>query len=198
MRAFVAVDLSAHVRSALAVLQQDLARSNADVKWVEPPHLHVTLKFLGEITDDERRAVETLLQRVADETPPFTLTLEELGAFPSLAAPRVLWVGIREGKEQVVRLAEAIEREGAAIPLSKDERPFAAHVTLGRVRSPRHRQALVQRLRDAACPPTKDFGGGAWRTPDPLRVTTLTLYQSVLGPAGPRYTVLADVPLGGR
>lgn len=187
MRAFVAVDLPAHVRSALAELQQDLARSNADVKWVEPPNLHVTLKFLGEITDDERRAVEALLQRVAGETPPFALTLEELGAFPSVAAPRVLWVGIREGKEPVVRMAEAIEREGAAIPLPRDARPFAAHVTLGRVRSPRHRQALAQRLRDAA-----------WRAPDPWEVTTLTLYQSVLGPAGPRYTVLADVPLSGR
>ena len=187
MRAFVAVDLPAHVRSALAELQQDLARSNADVKWVEPPNLHVTLKFLDEITDDERRTIEAMLRRIAEQEEPFTLGVREPGAFPSASAPRVLWVGLAEGRERVQRMAEAIEREGAAIPLPREARPFAAHVTLGRMRSPRHRQALAQRLRDTA-----------WRAPDPWRVTTLTLYQSVLGSGGPRYTVLADVPLGGR
>ena len=185
MRAFVAVDLPAHVRDALAVLQQDLARSNADVKWVEPPNLHVTLKFLGEITDDERRAVEALLQRVAGETPPFTLTLEELGAFPSIAAPRVLWVGILEGREPVVRMAEAIEQGGSAIPLPREERPFAAHVTLGRVRSPRHRQSLVRALQSIQ-----------WQPPASWRSASLTFYQSILGAEGPTYRALAIVPLG--
>lgn len=187
MRAFLAVSLPADVRASLAVLQRGLAHSNADVKWVEPENLHVTLRFLGEITEEQRLALEALLERLAPREEPFVLGLEGIGAFPSLGSPRVFWVGLSTGRETAARIAGAIEREGATILLEKAERPFAAHVTLGRVRSPRHRPALVQRLRETS-----------WRAPDPWRVSALTLYQSVLGPGGPRYTVLAEVPLGGR
>jgi len=104
-----------------------------------------------------------------------------------LTAPRVVWVGTSGGRDTVLRIAASIERECEAIQLPREERPFAAHVTLGRVRSPRGRQALYQRLRDTA-----------WRPPGPWRVTALTLYQSVLGSGGPRYTALDEVPLIGQ
>ena len=186
MRAFIGIPLPEPVRHALAGLQRELAQSSADVKWVERDHLHVTLKFLGEISEPQREAIEALLLRVAREEGPFALSLAGVGAFPSMAAPRVLWVGAMEGREQVVRLAGAIEREGAAIPLPREDRPYAAHVTLGRVRSGRHLHELAQRLQQCAWPPQ-----GPWR------VTSVTFYQSILGSAGPHYTVLADVPLGG-
>jgi len=183
MRAFIAIALPEEVREALAQLQRALAASRADVKWVERDNLHVTLKFLGEITDAQRQEVEAMLRRLAGPEEPFTLGVRELGAFPSAAAPRVLWVGLDDGREQAQRLAEAIEREGAALPLLKEERPFAAHVTIGRVRSKSHRQELTRLLR-----------GLGWQPPSPWRATSLALYQSVLGSGGPRYTVLADVP----
>lgn len=187
MRAFIAIALPAEVREALERLQQDLAASRADVKWVEPPNLHVTMKFLGEITEDQRRAVEAMLRRLAEREAPFLLGVQTLGAFPSAAAPRVIWVGLAEGRERVQRMAEAIERGGAALALVKENRPFAAHVTIGRVRSGSHRQQLTRRLQETV-----------WQPPAPWRVTSLALFQSVLGPGGPRYTVLADVPLSGR
>ena len=178
------IGLPVTVRRSLATLQQELEQTQADVKWVEERHLHVTLKFLGEITEEERRAIEAIWQRVAAHEAPFTMSLEEIGAFPSTAAPRVILVGIKTGREAVVRMAEACERETAAIPLRQEERPFVAHVTLGRVRSPRHRQPLAEILRTTA-----------WQPPAPWRVDSLTLYQSVLGPGGPAYRVLADIPL---
>ena len=155
------------------------------VKWVEPDHLHLTLKFLGEIDEAQRQAVETFLQRVAGRYTPFEMSLEALGAFPSPSAPRVIWVGIGRGRTQAAGLAEAIERESVAAGLPGEERPFATHVTIGRVRSPRHREALVQRLRDAA-----------WEPPTPWQAAAVTFYQSVLGSGGPTYTVLAEVALG--
>lgn len=185
MRAFIGIALPDAVREALAVLQRELAQSGADVKWVERDNLHVTLKFLGEISAPQRGAIEALLLRVASEEGPFALSLAGVGAFPSMTAPRVLWVGAAEGRERVVRLAEAIEREGAAIPLPREDRPYAAHVTFGRVRSGRHLGELAQRLQQCA-----------WQPQGPWRVTSVTLYQSILGSAGPRYTVLADVSLG--
>src|SRR3989338_8018709 len=108
MRAFIGIALPDAVRSSLAGLQRQLSESGADVKWVEPANLHVTLKFLDEITDDQRRVVEALLGRVAAQETPFTLRLVDVGAFPSMKAPRVIWVGITEGRDRVVRLAQAI------------------------------------------------------------------------------------------
>ena len=169
----------------MARLQRELARSEADVKWVEPENLHVTLKFLDEVTEEQRQGVEAALARVAGSEAPFSLGLDQLGAFPSMSAPRVIWVGLGEGRDTARRIAEAIEREVAALSLLKEERPFAAHITLGRVRSPRGRQALVHQL-----------AGVRWESLPPWRVTSLALCRSELSSAGPHYTMLADIPLG--
>src|SRR3989338_10233288 len=99
MRAFLAIELPEAVRARLAALQRDLASAKADVKWVDPNHLHVTMRFLGEIAEPQRQAVAVLIERVAGATAPMRLQLVELGAFPSPSAPRVLWVGIQEGRE---------------------------------------------------------------------------------------------------
>lgn len=184
MRAFLGIALPDAVRSSLVSLQRQLGESGADVKWVEPDHLHVTLKFLEEITDEQRRRVEELLTRVAEGGGSFTLGLKQVGAFPGAGAPRVLWVGVHEGRETVVRIAQAIEQGCQTIGLRREERPFAAHVTLGRVRSLRRRERLVQCLQVAA-----------WEPPEPFEVSALTLYRSELHPSGPRYTVLAAFPL---
>lgn len=184
MRAFIGIALPDTVRSSLAGLQRQLGESGADVKWVEPENLHVTLKFLDEITDEQRRTVEESLTHVAEQERPFTLGLKPVGAFPSVHAPRVVWVGLEEGREPVVRIAERIEQECQAIRLPREERPFAAHVTLGRVRSPRRREALAQRFQTLA-----------WEPPPTFRVAALTLYQSELSSSGPRYTALAAFPL---
>ena len=185
MRAFVAIPLPVLHREALAVLQHELASSGADVAWVGPEQLHVTLKFLGAITELQRHALEARLRPIAAETAPCTLSLNEVGAFPSVASPRVVWVGIQEGRETLVRLAEAIEQAGEAIGVPREARPFAAHVTLGRVRSGTRRQALTERLRAVR-----------WTPPPPWHATAMILYESVLSSAGSRYTILADIPLG--
>ncbi len=184
MRAFLGIALSNDARMSLERFEQALASAGADVKWVEPAHVHVTLKFLDEISQEQRHGVETLVGEIARRETPFTMRLDRVGAFPSLEAPRVIWVGLAEGQDVVRRLAEAIEREGAAIGLRKEERPFSAHATIGRVRSSRRREALVQRLRETT-----------WKVPPPWRATSVTLYQSVLGQDGPTYTVLAELPL---
>ena len=186
MRAFLAIPLPDGARVALAALQRDLAGSGADVKWVEPENLHISLKFLDEITEAQRRQVEVVLRRVAGHEAPCRLGLNEIGAFPSVVAPRVVWVGLREGRDVVLRIAEAITQEGAAMALPREERLFAAHITIGRVRSLRRRDALAQRLRDTA-----------WQPPATWEMTSLRLYQSDLSGSGPRYTVLAEVPLAG-
>jgi len=184
MRAFIGIRLPDEIRASLQRLQGELAVSQADVKWVEPANLHVTVKFLDEISDAQRQAVENFLTRIARQEDPFALGLDGVGAFPSVQAPRVIWVGLVQGVEAVARIAESLEREAAELSLRQEPRPFSAHLTLGRVRSPKRLQPLAQRLRTVSPP-----------APAPWRVESLTLYQSVLDSSGPRYTVLADVPL---
>ncbi len=186
MRAFLAIRLPDDARAALAALQRDLAESGADVKWVEPENLHISLKFLDEITEAQRRQMEVVLRRVAGGEAPCRLGLNEIGAFPSVAVPRVVWVGLGQGRDAVIRMAQRFEQEGQAIELRREERPFAAHVTIGRVRSPQRRDALAKRLHEAT-----------WQPSAPWTATSLRLYQSNLSGSGPRYTVLSEAPLTG-
>ncbi len=185
MRAFIGIRLPDEIREALVRLQEELGASGADVKWVAPASLHVTLKFLDEITEAQRQAVEASLRRLAGTEPGFALGVAGVGAFPSMSAPRVVWVGLSEDREAVARIAQAIEREGTTIGLPREERPFSPHLTLGRVRSSRHLAALTQRL-----------SASTWQPPPPWRVSLLTLYHSILGATGPTYTVLGEFPLG--
>ncbi len=184
MRAFLAIALPQACCASLAQLQRQLKRAKADVKWVEPQQLHVTLKFLGEISEPQRLRVEVLLRDVARGASPLHLALDQLGAFPSLSAPRVIWVSLRGDVEWLSELVKRLERELAACGFPSEDRPFAAHITLGRVRSSRGRSALVSGVNDVA-----------WHPPEPWIAHEMILYHSELSSAGPRYTVLAEIPL---
>ncbi len=183
MRAFLAVELPADIRRALTHLQSQLAQPRADVKWTEEANLHVTMRFLGEITEQQRQGLEEMLRGAASHHPVATIQLTGLGAFPSLESPRILWIGVGEGKDWLTQLAGEFERELVLLGFAKEERPFAAHVTLGRVRSPRGRAQLMAAMRESA-----------WRPPEPFCATHLTLFQSTLTSAGARYTPLASFP----
>ena len=186
MRAFIGIALPQAVRSSLAALQQQLAESQTDVKWVEEPNLHVTMRFLGEIDDAQRQTIEQALGIIAHGVKPFDLSLSRLGAFPSLGSPRVIWVGVGQGHEELTQIAKRLEERLVAAGLSGEDREFVAHVTLGRVRSSHHLGQLARSLKSAQ-----------WQAPPPWTTTALTLYKSELSSSGPRYMVLAEVPLAG-
>lgn len=181
MRAFLAVELPPVIQARMAEAQRMFAEAGADVKWVEPHNLHVTVRFLGEIDEPQRRAVEALAARVASRTAPTLLRVSRVGAFPSLRAPRVVWVGIDEGREPMVRMAEQLEEELVRAGFQQEERAFEAHATMGRVRSARRRTELVERLAQFTWP----------SAPEPFVADHLTLFHSVLSPSGPTYLPLA-------
>ncbi len=180
MRVFLAIELPQAVQARLAEVQRMLAEAGADVKWVHPRHLHLTIRFLGEIDEPQRHAVEQAARRVASQTPPISARVSGVGAFPSMRAPRVVWVGIEEGREGLVRLAERLEEALVQAGVQQEARPFEAHMTLGRVRSPRRQTELVERITQFA-----------WSSPEPFVADQLTLFQSVLNSSGPTHTPLA-------
>lgn len=179
MRTFIAIELDEAAHDHLAAVQLKLKSAGADVKWVEPQNIHLTLKFLGEVAEDKIDKIKSMLDAIAQRASPFSISLSEIGVFPNLNSPRVIWVGIKEGILQASKLAEEIETQMANLGFPKENRPFSAHLTLGRVRSPKG----LQQLKDAI----ENF---QLLTPSSQLITHITLFQSTLTPKGSIYTAL--------
>jgi 2'-5' RNA ligase len=184
MRLFVAVHLPTEVRERLAQAQDRLRGARADVSWVKPANLHLTLKFLGEIEPKRVERVCAVLAEAAAGANCFGITVSALGSFGG-RVPRVVWAGIEEGAEPLGTLARAVENGLARLGFPKEKRGFAAHLTLGRVRSATNADALQALLRDAA---SDRFGEAP--------VDRFFLMQSELNPSGSIYTVRQEFFFG--
>ena len=187
IRAFLAVELPDALRQDLAALQATLRESGADVKWVEPANLHVTLKFFGEIDDTRIPSLSAALEPVLRPIVPFPIRFGGLGAFPSSASPRVIWVGISSGVEALVALARAVEGACASCGFPPDTHPFAAHLTIGHVRAPKHLATLSHRIQTTRFQDDRQ-----------VAVTQVTLFRSILSASGPTYLPLGTMTLEGK
>lgn len=174
MRAFLAVFVPDSLRAALSEAQDDLRRTGAEVSWVPAGNLHVTLKFLGEIPEGATVDLSGL-------PPAFDTEMAGVGEFGG----RVVWAGCRGDLTPMKALAAAAEEAGERLGVARERRPFAAHVTLGRVKSHRGLRDLRKRLDK-----WRDRVFGPWR------VEKAALVASDLGPEGAAYTILREYPLG--
>jgi len=186
MRCFVAVPIAGAVRRRIVALQEELRAADADVKWVEEENLHLTLKFLGEIGEEATERLQGLLSAEVSRWPPLGVEYAGTGSFPGGERPRVVWVGVGGDRERLSALAAAVERAAERTGVPREGRPFAAHLTIGRVRSPRN----VRRLAAALERKTGEVFGR-----DEIR--EIVLFRSTLTPRGPVYDPLARFPLGG-
>jgi 2'-5' RNA ligase len=184
MRAFIAIEISEEIRNSLGRIQGRLRYAGADVKWVDEKNIHLTLKFLGEISEEKRKKVESAIDAVAGRTKPFGISVKDTGAFPKMEYPRVIWAGLDNGADEARALAEDIDGELSGIGFQKETRPFAAHLTIGRVRSPKNLRQLAEKL--AGC--QKAEAGSQ-------TVGSIALFQSTLTPSGSIYTKLHSSPL---
>lgn len=184
VRAFVAVNLEPGLKEALAHVQQRLKETRADVGWVRPENIHLTLKFLGQVGENRLGAVGEALGAAARGFGSFRLVLGGLGAFPQPRAARVIWIGISHGAEAVAKLQARVETGLEPLGFPREQRPFSAHLTLGRVRGPGHREQLAVALSSM---PTEPVGE--------MVLDRIELMKSDLGPEGARYSVLQSFPL---
>lgn len=188
-RAFVAVLLDEQTRRTVAAQIDRLRPLSKAVAWVPPHNLHLTLRFLGDQTEEQLADVVPALEEAASGVPTFTLGLKGLGAFPGLDHPRTLWVGVSDGVQEVQRLqarvAEALQRRGVSI----EARAWLAHVTIGRVTDEkRWRREGMTELRSAVIRgATARFGS--------MLAASIALMRSDLYTSGARYTGIASVPL---
>lgn len=171
MRAFFGIPLDDGLRSGVGKVQEDLRAAGADVSWVRPESLHLTVKFLGNVPDNTRFVLPPLR--------PFVLELADIGEFDG----RVVWAGCQRDIDALRKLVGILESEAARFGIPKERRPFEPHVTIGRIRSRKNLEALRDRM--------NKWGGhvfGRW----PVR--RVVFFRSETSPSGSVYKVVADYP----
>jgi 2'-5' RNA ligase len=183
IRAFIAVDLPAAVKMALAGIAADLDRtlSPGAVRWVRPEAMHLTLRFLGDTDVERLPAISSGLDEIAAAHRPFEMRLGRPGCFPGTRRPRVIWVGLAGNEPQLLDLKAGLDRALAPLGWPVEDKTFHPHLTLGRVKE-------EGRLRD--------YSPEAVVPPLVVPVATLLLIESDLRPQGPRYTVRHSAALG--
>jgi len=187
IRTFVALEVSESVRARAAELIAKLRESGANVSWVSSDRMHLTLKFLGDVPEQQLAEVCAAVSGVCEAVAPFELQCAGAGAFPNVRRPRTVWIGVSEGAEPLGELQSGIVRALGKVGFRRERRRFQGHLTLGRVRGGGPDQdALGELLRQYA-----DF-----KTPL-MTASEVRVYASYLDRSGPTYEVLGRCPLAG-
>jgi len=189
IRSFIAIELPDEAKEGLARLRNELQRNeHGFVKWVDPGGIHLTLKFLGNIPAGQVAEITGAIGEATQGISPFHLEISGLGAFPSVRQPRVLWVGVGGETDKLSRLQQNVDSALAALGFAREERPFAPHLTLARVRegtSGPERRSFSELL-----------GSATFENKYPVEVEAVKLMRSELTRAGAIYSSLSVVRLG--
>ncbi|HUP52420.1 MAG TPA: RNA 2',3'-cyclic phosphodiesterase [Longimicrobiales bacterium] len=184
MRLFIALNLPKKERERIYRAARCLREEEMPVRWLEPDHFHVTLKFLGEIRRERVPQVEEAIARVAETTAPFSTTLSGFGAFPTIRRPRVIWLGVGANPE-LRCLKQDIEWSLGDLGFEAETRAFHPHVTLGRAND-RNGAGAFRGLDDMMA--ELEFK-------DDVKVHSLDLMRSQVSREGAKYTVLSSAKL---
>ncbi len=187
MRTFIAIDLDAAIRKHLTAVQSRLRASGLKLAWVDPAKVHLTLKFLGEMSDAQTRPVAEAIDTLTKHTQPLEFSVGGLGVFPPSGAVRVVWVGVQDETGALAACQTNCEKLLAPLGFDQERRGFSPHLTLGRNKSP----AASTHIRRVVA----DFG--------PLQcgiqhVDRLIFYHSTLTPRGSVYEPLSSHALAER
>jgi 2'-5' RNA ligase len=194
MRLFVALDIDVSIRAHIARFLDGIREFAPEARWVRPESLHVTLKFIGEQSDDEVAKVKRALEAIIAES--FQINFRGYGFFPGARAPRVFWIG-SEGGTKLASLAAMVDEALTPLGIPKEAHAFNPHLTLARggrgSGSPQRQKSdranrSFQRLQEklAALPPP-EFGA--------MTAREFFLYRSQTSPGGSKYTKLAQFAL---
>lgn len=186
IRSFLAIEVSPEVRSHLADCQNAIRPILKDVRasWVNPSNIHLTLKFLGDLSQETIASIAKINQA---GVPSFDLTLGEIGFFPNVRRPRVVWCGYA-GSPELKLLVDRLEVQMEKLGFKREMRPFKAHLTLGRFREQLH---LTDELIELLGAESQKFA-----KPISHRVDRVVLFKSTLSSAGSIYSPMHSFLLG--
>ncbi|MDP6340019.1 MAG: RNA 2',3'-cyclic phosphodiesterase [Candidatus Marinimicrobia bacterium] len=179
IRTFVAIPVPEPFFTLQDSLKSKVDPKKGKIRWVRKDQLHLTLKFLGDTTSDSIREVQAALQKIADESSPFNLNIQDTGCFPKVERPRVMWAGIKGDVDKLIQLAEAIQNGLDLLGFPKDRKAYHPHITIGRATYPqKHTPDISHFLRESY-------------KPIPFRIEKVQFISSELFPNGPVYTILS-------
>ena len=181
IRSFFSFDIENQmIVRRLTEVQGMLANTGADLKRVKPQNIHLTVRFLGNISPPMVDTIHEEMKQISFA--PFDVELRGLGAFPKLTYPRVVWAGIKKGARELVNIFEQLEPRLRGLGFKPDTKGFSPHLTIARVRTGRNKAQLVKLVREL-----EDYDFGT------IKAECLRLKKSVLTPRGPIYTTLREV-----
>lgn len=186
IRTFIAVELDPDMKRSLARDVGLLSAAAPRVKWSRPDNLHLTLRFLGDVKENDLQELFDALQEGVSGLSPFAMAVEGLGVFPNWRHPRVVWAGCGEGADDAVRLADAVEEAVTGLGYERENRPFQPHFTLGRVKMPADADGLESAVERMGA---RKYGF--------LDVDEAVVFMSTLRRTGPVYSPMFRVRLNG-
>lgn len=184
MRLFIACPIDNEIRKNLDAVIRELKKSYADVKWVKPESIHITLKFLGDTEENKIDGISTFLSSCELGKGTLAAKVHGIGFFPDARRPRVIWAGLEESPRYLAELSSIIDRGIEKFGYEREKQPFSPHITLGRFRSAENLKTLINtsdKLKDSV------FGT--------FNINCFSLYSSVLKPSGAEYKVLRSFKL---
>jgi 2'-5' RNA ligase len=182
IRSFIAVEVPDEVKSLMAETKACFHPLDPHIRWVKIEGVHLTLKFLGNIERSQIEPISECLREAVAGQRPFEVRAEGAGVFPNMRYPRVLWVGLSEGLDELSSIHDKLEEKLAGLGFEPESRPFNPHLTLGRFRDGRRAgRAISLEMFDKAAQLAESF-----------MVHRVLLMRSQLYPAGAVYTVLKE------
>jgi 2'-5' RNA ligase len=185
VRTFLAFDVEEHVRRRILEVTDRFRKIDPGIRWVKPDNMHVTLYFFGEVDESRQSELEEVCRNSTRNIGPFSIRVQGVSGFPSVERARVLWYGIQNEGAELNRMYESVRRKlrESDIVDRIENRPYAPHLTVGRVKRGMNR-ALIEEISRSA---QTGFGDS--------RVSELVLYKSTLGSRGPIYDALSEFSL---
>ncbi len=175
MRAFLAIELNNHVIDNIKQTQKTLKNTDyAKIKYVEEKNMHITLKFFGDINPRKQKQITKIINNTITNYEPYTIKIANIGAFPNIKRPRVIWTGIKDKNNYTINLIKQLDEEFSKIGFEK-ERNYKPHITLGRVKEVYDRE-LSKVLSDLK----NNYHGK-------VEINKIVLKSSQLTPDGPIY-----------
>jgi 2'-5' RNA ligase len=184
LRCFIALELPEELKKKIYGYIEKLKSAGADVKWIPPENLHLTLKFLGNTPEELLKNINERLISLSKSHDRFSLQVSGAGAFPNVKYPRVVWLGVHDS-EEIIKLQHDIDESMAGLGFEKDDKQFTPHLTIGRVRSMKNKDALIKEL---ATLKEVDFGK--------IEVNNITVMKSELKQGGAEHFKLREISIG--
>ncbi|MDD5561166.1 MAG: RNA 2',3'-cyclic phosphodiesterase [Candidatus Omnitrophica bacterium] len=182
MRTFIAIELPEEIQDSLSVIQERLKTGTPEIRWVKPQNLHLTLKFLGDITFEQLNGIKEIITEITKISPAFKIKINSAGVFPNMHAARIIWMGSDQLPLGLKQLALQLETRLVQTGIPQEQRPFRAHITIGRVKehiAPADLGKVLNKIEN-------EIAGANWE----FACGKIALFESTLEPKGPTYALL--------